>query len=233
MSTIERNPLGGFEERLLSGLKAHVASRSVPTTQPTAGSARHRTSWPPTAALVVAATAVVAILVAVLNATPGIQPALAQAFPILTHRPQQLPAYMQRILRSQRLVSGDSPLDRDRAYAFQTSSGLGYVVVDQQTKWLCILVPDLGTSGPGIRCATGSRLLSGHSHGLQLTVSHQDRREIVALLPAGSSATVITTRGTTRPIALRDGVLTILTRRPITITTLINGRRSTTGYSNR
>jgi len=182
--------------------------------------------------LVAAVTVLLAIVVAVLSATPEVQPALARVFPILTHHPQQLPAYMQQILRSQRLVSGSPPLDRERAYAFQTPAGTGYVVVDQQSKWLCILVPDLGTSGAGIRCATGSRLLSRHSHGLQLTASHQDRQEIVALLPAGASATVITTQRTTRPIALRDGVLTILSRRPITITTLVHGRRSITRYSN-
>jgi hypothetical protein len=231
MSTIDRTPLGGFEERLLTQLKAHVSIQPGLALKPGMQSVtRGRLPRLPRASSVLtAAAAAVAMLVAVLNLLPGGQTALAQAFPILTQRPAQLPAALERILRSQRLPNSSQPSDRERAYAFQAPTGTGYVVVDQQEKWICLFVPGLGTGSGNILCEAAFRLLSEKPRGLKLSGEHHGSEEIVELLPKGSTATLISTQSA-RPVALHHGVLTVVTHRPVSITTTINGRTTSTTY---
>jgi len=231
MSTVERPPLGNFEERLLVELRAHAARQAgPPIPQTRTAPARRWLQWRPRrAALIAAATGASAVVVGAVSALPGAQPALAAAFPILTQRPQALPAYMRRALRSEWLATRGFATDREHAYAFRTPSGTGFVVVDQQTRWLCILIPDPG-SGAGVRCATSTQLLSEGSRGLRLVVSGRGAQTLVALLPSGSSATVAKAGRTPRPLTLTNGVLTIVARHPVSITTTVDGRSSTTTY---
>ncbi len=231
MTTVDRAPLGGFEERLLTQLKVHVTTQPVPAAQAEArrDPGRRRVLLPRGNSILTAAPAGVAMLVAVLNILPGSQTALAQAFPILTQRSGQLPAALDRTLRSQHLPIGSQPTDRERAYAFQAPAGTGYVVVDQQDKWICLLVPGLTTGGGNIICETTFRLLSKDPRELQLSGERYGREQIVELLPRGSKAMVIDTEGA-HPAALRHGILTLVSRRSVSVTTIVNGHRTTTTY---
>jgi hypothetical protein len=234
MSTINRTPLDGFEDRLLTQLKAQVASgpRSARQTSRTAAaSSGRRTHRRRTGSLLTAVAAAMAAVLVVLNVLPDSQLSLAQAFPILAGRSQPLSGLVKRILRSQRLTAGDSTFADERAYAFRTPVGTGYVVVNQGTNLLCIVVPDLGTDSGSVRCETAVRLLARDSAGIGVVAKPQGRDEvIVELLRRGATTRVIGTQGVRRHVALRSGVLTIVTRGPVTVATTIDGRRSSATY---
>jgi hypothetical protein len=231
MSTMNRTRLGNFEQRLLNELTAHLKTQSVPVRRVPAPAGFWR---PPARVLTAVAAVAAAVVVVVLSGRAGVQPALARVFPIVTQRTERLPAYMQQILQTQQLASGGYPFDHDRAYAFQTPTGTGYVVVDQHNEWLCILIPDVDTSRASVRCETSSRLLSRHSIGLQLSTRDHASHELVWLLPNGSTATTITADGAIRPVVLKNGVLAIVTQHPVTIriTTTTHGRQATVVYPN-
>jgi hypothetical protein len=235
MSTINRTPLDGFEDRLLTQLKAQVASRprSAPQPSPTgvaiSGRRTHRRR---TGSLLTAVAAAMAAVLVVLNVLPDSQLSLAQAFPILAGRSQPLSGLVKRILRSQRLTAGDSTFADERAYAFKTPVGTGYVVVNQGTNLLCIVVPDLGTDSGSVRCETAVRLLARDSAGIGVVTKPQGGRDevIVELLRRGAATRVIGTQGVRRHVALRSGILTIVTRGPVTVATTIDGRQSSATY---
>lgn len=231
MSTIDRSQLGGFEERLLAQLKTHIANqpmRDSPLDKRAV--TRRRLVYLPRAGSMMTAAAAVAMLVAVLNLLPGGgQTALAQAFPILSQQPQRLPARLERLLQTERLPASAKPTGHDLAYAFRAPAGTGYVVVDQQRKWICLVVPGFGGSDGNVPCETTSWLLSETRRGLRLTAQHQGSTDIVELLPTGSTATLVSKRSA-HTVALHDGILTVVTRRPVSITTTVRGRVTTSTY---
>jgi hypothetical protein len=234
MSTINRTPLDGFEDRLLTQLKAQVASRprsaAQPSTAPAAISGRRIHRRRAGSLLTVVAAAMAAVLV-VLNVLPDSQLSLAQAFPILAGRSQPLPGLVKRILRSQRLTAGDSTFADERAYAFKTPVGTGYVVVNRGTNLLCIVVPDIGANSGSVRCETAVRLLARDSTGIGVVTKPQARDEvIVELLRRGATTRVIGAQGVPHHAAVRNGILTIVTRGPVTVASTINGRRSSATY---
>jgi hypothetical protein len=248
MSTIDRTPLDGFEARLLTQLKAQVtshpssaphpsrAAQPTPAAQPnrTATASGRLTRRPRVGALLTASAAIAAMLVTVLYVLSGSTPTLAQAFPILTGRTHGLPALVKRILRSQRLAASNLAADPKRAYSFRTPVGIGYVVVDRSAKWLCIVVPGFSTDRGSVRCETAIQLLARNSTGIELAASRDGREEVVIELPRTGAATTVTDGGgASRRAVERDGILTVVSHRPVTITTTINGRRSSTTYSPR
>jgi hypothetical protein len=242
MSTINRTPLDGFEARLLTQLKAQVTSHPSPAPQPSAAPQPNRT---PTVSgrltrrsragsLLTACAAGAAVLIALLYVLSGSTPTLAQAFPILTGRTHGLPALVKRILRSQRLAASNLSADPKRAYSFHTPVGIGYVVVDRRARWLCIVVPGLSTDRGSVRCETAIELLARNSTGIELAANREGHEAVVVELPRAGVTTTVTGGGGGNPrVAARDGVLTVVTHRPVTITTTINGRRSSTTYSPR
>jgi hypothetical protein len=231
MSTANQQPLGNFEQRLLTELTAHLKAPPAPALGRTARIRPGISFWRPGGgALTTVAAVAAAVVVVVFSGRHGVQPALARAFPIVTQPPQQLPAYMQRALQTQELVSRGYPFDHDRAYAFQTPTGIGYVVVDRSNKWLCILISDLDASRASIRCETSGRLLARNSIGLQLSTRDHGEHQLVWLLPSGSTATTVSADGALRPVVLENGLLAIVTQHPVTIMTTVHGRQTTTVY---
>lgn len=230
MTTIDRTPLDGFEERLLAQLKTHIAARPMPDPRLEKHAAtRRRLVHLPRAGMMTATAAAVAMFVAVLNLLPGRQIALAQAFPILSQQPRHLPEALDQILRTERLPASTTPADSELAYTFQAPTGTGYVVMDYRQKWLCLVVPGFGGGNGSVPCATTGWLLTETRWGLRVTAKHRGSDDIVELLPKGSTATLISTRGT-RSVALHDGILTIVTRRRVSITTTVRGRAHTASY---
>jgi hypothetical protein len=233
MSTLDRAPLDGFEERLLAQLKTQIATQPVAAPCPQKRTVRRgrltRPAW--TGSMMTTIAAAVALVVAVLNMMPGVeQTALARAFPILRQQPQRLPERLQRMLRAERLVSGAEPADHELAYRFKAPTGTGYVIVDRQQKWVCLLVPGIVTTNTNAPCATTNWMLTETRRGLRVSGNHHGREDIVALLPKGSTAT-LTSTSSDHPIALHNGILTVVTSRPIAITTTVHGHETTTIYS--
>jgi hypothetical protein len=236
MSTIDRTPLDGFEARLLTRLKAEVTSHPIPATQPgrTPAVSRRSVARLRAGSLLKASAAVAAMIVALLYVLSGSTPTLAQAFPILTGRTHGLPALVKRILRSQRLAASNLAADPKRAYSFQTPVGIGYVVVDRSAKWLCIVVPGFSTERGSVRCETAIELLARNSTGIELAANRGGREEVVIELPrSGATTTVTGSSGGSRPVAVADGILTVVTHRAVTITTTVDGRRSSRTYNPR
>jgi hypothetical protein len=229
MSTVDQYPTGNFEQRLLTELTAHLRAQSAPAAP---APIRRQISFrrPGAGALTAVAAVAAAVVIVVFSARPDVQPALARAFPILTQRPQQLPADMRQFVQTQKLAARGYPFDHVRAYAFRTPTGTGYVVVDQRNKWLCVLIPDLDTSLASVRCETSYRLLSRSSSGLQLRTGDHREHELVWLLSNGSTATAVTADGAIRRMVLENGVLAIATKHPVTITTMICGRQTKIVY---
>lgn len=222
-------PLGGFEQRLLTELRAQVAARSVPAPPQTMPSAkpshtvaiRHRLRVPRLTAPLAAATA--ALTTGVLTLLPATTPALARAFPILGGPTHALPSRLARVLRAQ-WHGGTSPsFDLKHAYAFRTAAGTGYVIVDRRTRWLCILVPGFSSNTAGGRCerVTLARLgqppLAVHQSGS----GHS--QQIIALLPQGATASARTATGQMRRLTFHAGVLAVVSRGPVTVTTTLTG----------
>jgi hypothetical protein len=234
MSTVNRTPLDGFEDRLLTRLKAQVASQPLAVTQssrPAAAASGRRIHRRRAGSLLTVVAAAMAAVLVVLNVLPDSQPSLAQAFPILAGRSQPLSGLVKRILRSQRLTASDSAFADERAYAFNTPVGTGYVVVNQGTNLLCIVVPGLGTESGSVHCETAVRLLARDSAGIGVVTRQKGRDEvIVELLRRGAATRVIGAQGVTRHVALRSGILTIVTRGPVTVASTIDGRRSSATY---
>jgi hypothetical protein len=233
MSAMTDTPLGGFEQRLLTQLKAEVAARPI-AASPVAAPSRSRTARARRASrsvwrLPTAATAAVAALtVAVLSALPAAAPSLAQAFPILSDSTHTLPVRFVQALRAQ-WRSGAAPrFDLNHAYAFSTVAGTGYVVVDRRSRWLCILVPGFSAGANG-RCERVSLARLGDPR-LSLRIGGRGRQEIVALLPRGARANRETSRGHISRLALRRGVLAITSRNPVTVMTTIGGHTTSTTY---
>jgi hypothetical protein len=248
MSATSDMPLDGFEKRLLTQLKAEVAARPVLadpiTTRPRArvphGRPRRRaTGWrPPTVWRVrnvwrlpaVATAAVAALVIAALSILPAAAPALAQAFPILSERGSVLPARLVHALRAQWRHGVAPHFDLNHAYAFSTPAGTGYVVVDQRSRWLCILVPGFSASGASGRCEQFKLARLGEPN-LSLRIGGGVRQEIVALLPRGAAASSATTGGQVSRLSLHRGVLAIASRTPVTILTRVGGRSASTTYT--
>jgi hypothetical protein len=230
MNTTSHSPLGNFEERLLLQLKAEVASRAsaIDVARTPQRVRRFRTIAVCSRIAVPVGGAIAALVVAALSILPAAQPALARAFPILTHQSVTLPDRYRQALQAQRLAASNGPLIHDRAYSFETPIGTGYVVVDPRDRWLCILVPRIGSNNTGIRCETAHQLLQGTAGGIRV-VTHQDNRsEIVELLRQNVTASVITNG--TRTTTDDNGILAITTTSTATITTTIAGKRSTITY---
>jgi hypothetical protein len=223
MSTTSQTPLGGFEQRLLSELRAEVASRAgvvSPTPAP-----RRRVSWRRLPALVT--TGIAAIAVALLSMLPAASPSLAQAFPILSEQTHTLPDRFVRLLQAQWHTRAAPRFDLDHAYAFSTPAGTGYVVVDQRSRWLCIFVPGLRGGAASGRCEQVTLARAGRP-ALTVRVGGHAGQEIVALLPRGARAATAT-----RAVKLRfhSGVVTIASRRPVTLVTTVDGHHSATTYA--
>lgn len=230
MSTVRHSPLGNFEERLLLQLKAEVAKRPPPTNiaQKSQRVRRYRAVAVCSRIAVPLGGAIAALVVAMLSILPRAQPALARAFPILTHETVALPDRYRQALRAQHLVAAGRPIERDRAYSFQTPSGTGYVVVSLQDRWLCILIPGIDAGNTGVRCETAHQLLHAIAGGIRVISRHGNRSEIVELTRKGVTATV-TTDGS-RTTADRNGILAITTNSSVTIKTIIAGERSKITY---
>jgi hypothetical protein len=236
MNTATDTPLGGFEQRLLAQLKAEVATRpAVAREQPTRPrrSRQARTARASRRRLpAVGSVAIAALVVAVLSMLPAASPSLAQAFPILTERTHVLPARLARALHSQWLASATPPrFDLRHAYAFTTPVGTGYVVVDQRSKWLCILVPGFSARSASGRCERVTLARLGEP-ALSLRISGRaHREEIVALLPQHASVSSARSAGHARQLRLHSGLLAIVSRVPVTITTKVDGRSSSADYA--
>jgi hypothetical protein len=244
MSATTDTPLGGFEQRLLAQLRAEVAARPVDPIQatpaasipvrPNPRSSRRRLSTrrvPGRRLPAVATGAIVAIVVAVLSVLPAASPSLAQAFPILTEQTHVLPARLARALRSQWLASAAPRFDLRHAYAFTTPAGTGYVVVDQRTRWLCILVPGFSAGSASGRCErVALARLGDPALSLRIAASAH-RQEIVTLLPRHASVKSTTSAGHARRLELHHGVLAIVSHGPVTVTTKVNGHSSSTAYT--
>jgi hypothetical protein len=244
MSATTDTPLGGFEQRLLAQLRAEVAARPpeliqttpAPSTpvRPSPRSSRGGLSTrrvPGRRLPAVASAAAAALVVAVLSVLPAASPSLAQAFPILTERTHVLPARLARALRSQWLASAEPRFDLRHAYAFTTPAGTGYVVVDQRARWLCILVPGLSAGSASGRCERVALARFGDP-ALSLRITGgAHRQEIVALLPRSASVSGTRSEGHSRQLELNHGVLAIVSRGPVTVTTKVNGRSSSTDYT--
>jgi hypothetical protein len=239
MSATTHTPLGGFEQRLLAQLKAEVAARPVieSSAAEAAAPARVRRRHAVPKALgsrrripVAATAAIAAVAVAVLSVLPAAAPALAQAFPILTERVHVLPTRLARALRAQWLTGAQPRFDLRHAYAFSTPAGTGYVLVDERTRWLCILVPGFTPGSAGGRCERVA-LARIAAPALNLRITARTRQEVVSLLPRGASAATITAAGQARKPAIRHGVLAIASRKPVTVVTTVDGRSSSTTYT--
>jgi hypothetical protein len=232
MSTVTSAPLGGFEERLLTQLKAHVASQPSPASPPsTIAREVRRIRRRPAVPLLTAVAAAVAAALLILSVLSGSQPALAQAFPLLSGRPHSLSALVKRMLRSERIAESNSWLDDGRAYAFRTRVGAGYVVVSGSSQLLCLVVPGMSGDGESMRCETATQLLASGSSGIGLVATPRDHEEvIVELIHAGAKTKVTEVRGGQPHVALTDGILTVVARRPVTIVTTLNGRQLSTTY---
>ena len=227
MSTSATIPLGGFEERLLTQLKAQVASRPSPPVPPAplvvpVVGGRGRGALALLGGLAAAAATVLLILSVLL----GSQPALVQAFPLLGGRSHGLSALVKRLLRTQRIASSNSWLADGRAYAFRTRAGAGYVVVDEPSDVVCIVVPVIGG-----RCETASQVLAEGSAGIVFVAEPQPHEEaVVDLVRAGANATVMKESGADLLVTRRDAILSVVSRRPVTITTTFRGRTSSSTY---
>lgn len=229
-TTAEHSALGGFEERLLVQLKAHVASQPATVAQPSRTSQgrylRHlsrgtRVSLP-------AAAAIVALITGLLSLLPGTAPTLAQAFPILNERPHVLPARYARVLRAQWLTAAGPHFDLRHAHAFDTPAGTGYAIVDRRAKWLCILIPGFSPDTAGGRCERVTLARAGQPP-LTLRISGGDhRQEVVALLTHGATASATTAAARGVSLKMHRGVVAILTHGPVTLTTIVGGHRSAT-----
>jgi hypothetical protein len=167
----------------------------------------------------------------VLSVLPAASLSLAQAFPILTEGTHVLPARLARALRSQWLASDAPRFDLKHAYAFTTPAGTGYVVVDQRARWLCILVPGFSAGSASGRCErVALARLGDPALSLRITGAAH-REEIVALLPRRASASSATSAGRARRLELHHGLLAIVSRGPVTVTTIVNGRSSSSRYT--
>lgn len=232
--------LGGFEQRLLVQLRAHVTERrgvaeqlaapdqlvapeqqAAPGRPAVAGARRSRRA--PRLSLPGAA-ALAALLTGLLTLLPAAGPTLAQAFPILNGPAQRLPVRLARVLRTGWRAGSAPWFDIDHAYPFGTAAGAGYVVVDQSSRWICILVPGFSPDHPRRRCEQVRFARLGRPP-LQLRIAAgRHRQEIVALLPRGAAAFVLPLGGTTRRVTVRSGVLVSTSARPVTVTTTFAGR---------
>jgi len=224
MSATADSPLGGFEQRLLTQLKAEVAAR------PIANPAAPRTTSPRRRRIPALATAAIAALtVAVLSALPAAAPSLAQAFPILSEHTHVLPARLVQALRAQWRTSAAPHFDLSHAYAFSTPAGTGYVVVDERSRWLCILVPGYSAASATGRCEQ-VRLARLGAPALSARIGGPARREVVALLPRGAAAERSTSGGHATKVTLHRGILVIASQQPVTLTTTTDGRSTVTTY---
>jgi hypothetical protein len=240
MSATTDTPMGGFEQRLLAQLRAEIAERPpeliqttpVPSTPARPAPRSSRLRVPTWRLPAVASAAIAALVVAVLSVLPAASPSLAQAFPIITERTHVLPVRMARALRSQWLASPAPRFDLRHAYAFTTPAGTGYVVVDRRARWLCILVPGFSAGSTSGRCERVALARLGDP-ALSLRISGSaHREEIVALLPRHASVSSTTTfAGHARRLELHDGLLAIVSRGPVSVTTNVNGRSSSTDYT--
>jgi hypothetical protein len=243
VSATSKRPLGGFEQRLLAQLKAEVAARPVleprldTTLAEPAGPARVRHRRDLAKALgsrrripAAATAAIAALVVAVLSVLPAAAPSLAQAFPILTERSHVLPTRLARALKAQWLTGATPRFDLRHAYAFSTPAGTGYVVVDQRTRWLCILVPGFTVGSAGGRCerVTLARIADP---ALTVRITGRGRQEIVSLLPRGAGAARAAPASDARKRTLRHGVLAVASQNPVTVMTMVDGRSASTTYT--
>jgi hypothetical protein len=236
MSAVADNaPLGGFEQRLLTQLRAHVAEQpAVAAERPaltgqaeaisTAPAATPRCRRIPRLSLP-AAAALAALVTGVLTLLPAATPTLAQAFPILNGPARRLPARLTQALRAQWRTGTRPRFDLSRAYAFRTAAGTGYVLVDRGSRWMCILIPGFATDAAGGRCERVTVARLGQTP-LEVRISAgAHRQEIVALLPRGTAASALTASGA-QQAHTRSGVLAVVSRGPVTVTTTAAGKRS-------
>jgi len=105
------------------------------------------------------------------------------------------------------------------------------VVVDQRTRWLCILVPGITGDTAGSRCASVSLVRTGRRQlAIRIALPHRSGQQIIALLPNGATASIAGGASASHALTVTRGVLTVTTRGPATITTTVQGRRSSTTY---
>lgn len=218
-------PLGGFEQRLLTQLRAHVGERAVAVeplraTSTVAGSRRSRRLIPRLS--VPAAATLVALVTGLLTLLPAATPTLAQAFPILDVTAHPLPARFARALRARWRSGGEPSFDLRHAYAFRTAAGTGYVVIDRGSRWMCILVPGFSIGAAGGRCERVSLARRGQPPLILRISADRRRQEVVALLPRGASATAVSAGHRLRVVPDR-GVLAIVSAGPVTVTTAVSG----------
>ena len=221
----EQTPLEGFEQRLLTQLRAQIAEQ--PTVEPaelvsTVPAAMRRRLRIPRLSLP-AAAALAALVTGVMTLLPAATPTLAQAFPILGGPTRQLPARLARVLRAQ-WHNGSAPrFDLRHAYAFATAAGTGYVVVDQGARWMCVLIPGFSADAGAGRCERVTVALLGQ-RPLQLRIgAGAHRQEIVGLLPRGAAASAGAPGARAQRVAVHSGVLALVSRGPVTVTTTVAG----------
>lgn len=224
MSATGDSPLGGFEQRLLTQLKAEVASRPIVDPPAPSRASPRRRRIP-----ALATAAIAGLTVAVLSVLPAAAPSLAQAFPILSERTHPLPARLAQALRAQWRTPAAPHFDLSRAFAFSTPAGTGYVVVDQRSRWLCILVPGYSANSGTGRCEQ-LRLARLGAPALSVRIVSRARQEVVSLLPRGATVTRATFVAGATSVTLHRGILAIAAQEPVTLTTTIDGDATTTTY---
>lgn len=220
--------LGGFEQRLLGELRDFVALRAGSSSEAlvTERRDRHHVDAKPRPGFIaafpralrtgprrslagtgVAAIAACAALLIGLSSGSSPNLALAREFPVfrqpaiagkqllasILHQPGALPRNLQVDLRSAR--------------AIHTPYGTGYVMTDRGANLMCVAVP-AGDGSWGADCGSVRASLKYGAGGLQ-TYASAHSAELVYVLPAGAVAAATEPDGTTRSLALPDGVLAI------------------------
>jgi hypothetical protein len=221
MSAVGNAEFGGFEERLLTELRAVVAEHATDRTAQPVRPSRAVPRRSVAAALAVAAAACVAALIAF---SSGSSPSLAQAFPILGRPGTGIPSTLASFLRSGGVSAQHARLDVRHARAFRTPLGTGYVLTDHDAKVICVVAPGFDHNWGGT-CGSAAAARRQGVGGLE-TFSARSA-SFVDVLPQGATATIRVAGGPARSGTLHDGVLAFLTNRPTTVTTRIDGHATT------
>jgi hypothetical protein len=220
MSPAANMQLGGFEQRLLTELRAVVAEQAAPDA--VAPRALRRTPrWSLAAGCAAAAAACAAVLIA---ASAGSSPSLAQAFPILARPASAVPPDLAGFLRSNGASAQRAKLDLRHARPFHTPLGIGYVLTDVKTDLICVAAPGFGKTW-GASCGSARRA-TRLGVGDLATYGPQGV-SFVDVLPKGATATIRRAGGPERAAKLRDGVLAFVTDRSTTVTARIDGQVTT------
>lgn len=239
----EHDPLGGYEQRLLTELRTlveqQVAAAAHHSDQRAALHAPRTSRWIRAhgRSLSTAGAGIAAACALLLVVWSGTRPTPAQAFPILSRPSTVIPrAALASLLHDGQstLSAAHARLDAQQARAFSTPLGTGYVMTDATGNLLCVAAPGLPT-GTGITPRTwdsscGSAddaARTGTGVLLSYSAAHPNEVFVVDILPKDATATIRHPDGTTEPLPLSDGVLATIAPTTSQITTTIGGRSST------